>query len=197
MTHSVWNSTRVSCSVLCILLHSLSSVHEPFRPTWGIASLHQTTDFYPQDTSRERACRQELAVWPPWHDDVAYTIDLSQHVIFRSEVGNESPLRTRCQQTIAVRLPVCVYLWCTGKQRLWLAAFTWGSDCIDLGAMSPAVFWREACSWHKLVFGMPIADDIVRLWADLREHSIDWNPPKSHRQHSMAEHPSETSLIHH
>jgi hypothetical protein len=36
-----------------------------------------------------------------------------------------------------------------GKQCFRLAVCTCGSDRIDSGPVSPAVFWWEACSWQK------------------------------------------------
>jgi hypothetical protein len=61
------------------------------------------------------------------------SVDLWQCVIFRSEI---------CRVTT-------VYLKREGKQRLWLAVCTWGSDRIDLGVVSSAMFWREAYGWQK------------------------------------------------
>jgi hypothetical protein len=70
----------------------------------------------------EKSCWSSLAWWRRLYN----SLDLWQCVIFKSGVGN------------------------VGKQHLWLAAFTWGSDCIDLGAVSLVVFWRQACGWQKL-----------------------------------------------
>jgi hypothetical protein len=66
------------------------------------------------------------------------------------EMCHKSPLHACCQwKTIAAWLTamhLCLYLKHAGKKCLRLAAFTWGSERIDLGA----VFWREACDWQKL-----------------------------------------------
>jgi hypothetical protein len=68
--------------------------------------------------------------------------------MFRSDVGNVPS--HHCARVVKDNrcLAAFVYLKCAGK-RLWLTAFTWGSGRIDLGAVSPAVFWREACGWQK------------------------------------------------
>jgi hypothetical protein len=43
----------------------------PSRHTWCIASLRQTTDFYPRIHRWESVSRR--TVWPRWHYDVVYT----------------------------------------------------------------------------------------------------------------------------
>jgi rhodanese-related sulfurtransferase len=45
----------------------------PSRPTWGIASLRQATDFTPGYIAG-RACWEYELFRPHWHDDVAYTM---------------------------------------------------------------------------------------------------------------------------
>jgi hypothetical protein len=52
----------------CLWQVSLSSS----RPTGGIASLRQTTDFYPRIPSWETT--RSVVRWPCWHNDVAYTM---------------------------------------------------------------------------------------------------------------------------
>jgi hypothetical protein len=94
----------------------------------------------PQHTSlserEEKSCWISLAWWRRLHDSV----DVWQCVI----------LEARLEVTSArVAWPSAfVYLEHAGKQRLWLAACTWGSSHW-FGVVSPAMFWREACGRQK------------------------------------------------
>jgi hypothetical protein len=77
---------------------------------------------------------QMIAVRWLWRPDIFFLPGVLRHAV---------KLRTSTAGYIAERAyrsrRAFVYLKHAGKLRLWLAAFTWGSDRIDLGAMSPAV----------------------------------------------------------
>jgi hypothetical protein len=66
LSHNVETNVEIMKIVICSCY--------PSRPTWGIASLRQTTDFTPGYIA-DRACREyELYIRPRWHDDGAYTM---------------------------------------------------------------------------------------------------------------------------
>jgi hypothetical protein len=89
----------------------------------------------------ERACREEL---------LDSGVDILQCVIFfeaRLEMypGWKSPARAlsttnnSCRAARRCLFKMCVQINNAFFRLLWLAAFTWGSDRIDLGSVSPAV----------------------------------------------------------
>jgi hypothetical protein len=101
-----------------------------------------TTDFTPDTPLRERverSCWISLAWWHRLHNSLQ-NVDPWQCLIFRSEVA---------------RLPV--YLRRAGKQRLWLAACTWGSSHWFWGAVFGSVLEKLAADRNRLVFGKPFS----------------------------------------
>jgi hypothetical protein len=83
----------------------------PSRPTWGIASLRQITDFYPVIHRSEIVSIR--AVGPRWHDDVFYTTLIvdNDNVLFleaRLEVASSRALSSTNNSCRAARL--CLFI---------------------------------------------------------------------------------------
>jgi hypothetical protein len=78
---------------------------------------------------------------------IVNSVDIWCCVIFICRVTTARASSTPNNGCLTARL--CLFKTRAGKQRLWLAAYTWGSERIDLGVVSPAVIWREVCGWQK------------------------------------------------